>query len=393
MTKWKRKVTKHVIKLAKRVKNPFSKLKLELKQQLGWLGVPQILPYHGFGNSEEVILKGSVLEDKGLLKPDANHSTWQNMLAMLKRFQSDEIPGVRLRVNFLGESHETITNEDGFFEIRMNPSDIPPGKNEWHEVEVELLDDVVSDQGEIRSKGEIMLSQSNSQYGVISDVDDTILISKATNTFKKLRLMLFKNAHTRLPFEGVAAFYRALQKGKNSTCFNPIFYVSSSEWNLYDLLVDFCAVRGIPKGPFLLQPLDEDWYKFWKPGNADHSHKMEKIRLILNTYENLNFILIGDSGQKDAEIYSRVVKEYPDRILAIYIRDIGKKRKKARVIAIGKGIKKGGVDMIVVKDTEEAAKHAIRKGFIEPGALKDIHEEYERDHNAPSDFEQMMGRE
>lgn len=387
MVKWK----KRIIKLARKARNPFIKIKLELKQQLGWLGIPMILPYYGFGNHNEIILKGSVLEDKGLAKPEVEASIWQNMLAMIKRFQSDEMPGVRLRACFQGETHEVVTNEEGFFEVRFTPNHNMPLDKDWHDVNLELLDEVVQEQGEIRSTGQVMVSQTDSQFGVISDVDDTILISKATNTLKKLRLMLFKNAHTRLPFEGVAAFYRALQKGKNCTCFNPIFYVSSSEWNLYDLLVDFCTVRGIPKGPFLLQTLEDGWYKFWKSGGGDHNHKLDKIRLILNTYQDLNFILIGDSGQRDAEIYSKVVEEFPDRINAIYIRDIGKKRRKARVIAIGKNV--SGVDMLLVRDTEEAAKHAIQKGFIEPEALKDIHEEYERDHNAPSEFQQFLGHE
>src|SRR5690606_26771482 len=193
--------------------------------------------------------------------------------------------------------------------------------------DLELMEEVVPDQKDISARGQVMLLTSDSQFGIISDVDDTILVSKATNLLKKLRLMLFKNAHSRLPFEGVAAFYRALQKGVTGNFYNPIFYVSSSEWNLYDLLVDFCLVRGIPKGPFLLQTLEEDWYKFWKSGGGTHGHKVDKIRHILTTYHDLRFILIGDSGQKDAEIYSKIVHEYPERILAIYIRDVSKKKR------------------------------------------------------------------
>lgn len=385
MKRWKR----PFIKLAKKVKSPFRKIKLELKQRLGWLGVPMILPYRGFGNENIVYFRGCVLEDKGLCTPEVQDSIWDNMIAMIKRFASDEIPGVKLSATFMGETKEFETDEKGFFEISFVPKNPVDPKDAWQPVALELLEDVIPDQEEVTATGQIMLLTHTSEFGVISDVDDTILISKATNTWKKLRLMLFKNAHSRLPFEGVAAFYRALQAGISNT-YNPIFYVSSSEWNLYDLLVDFCKVRGIPKGPFLLQTLEEDWYKFWKSGGGTHSHKVDKIRHILSTYHDLKFILIGDSGQKDAEIYSRIVEEFPDRILAIYIRDVSKPKRQRYVRTIGEGIEHTGVEMLLVKDTEEAAKHAIERGFISEKYLKSIKKERQRDHETTNEIKDLV---
>lgn len=385
MKKWKR----PFIQLTQKVKSPFRKIKLGLKQQLGWLGIPQILPYRGFGNEHILYLNGAVLEDKGLCTPEVQDSIWDNMLAMFKRFQSDEIPGIKLRATFMGESKEVVTDERGFFEVTFVPRNIPEKHEAWQYVDYELLEEVVPDQKDITARGQAMLLTAESQFGVISDVDDTILISKATNFLKKMRLMLFKNAHSRLPFEGVAAFYKALQKGVTGKHYNPIFYVSSSEWNLYDLLVDFCLVRGIPKGPFLLQTLEEDWYKFWKSGGS-HSHKADKIRKILSTYHDLKFILIGDSGQKDAEIYSQIVKEFPGRIAAIYIRDVSKKKRDIKIQRMSKTLEDNGVDLMLVKDTEAAAQHAIARGFISPDTLAEIHDERDRDHNAPSNINEAL---
>lgn len=389
MKRWK----KPFIKLAKKVKSPFRKLKLEIKQELGWLGVPQILPYRGFGNENIVYLRGSVLEDKGLCTPEVKDTIWENMIAMLKRFVSDEIPGVKLRATFMGESKEVETDEKGFFEVKFIPKFKADPKidaaDAWQPIELELLDEVVPNQEDVKATGQVMLLTHQSDFGVISDVDDTILISKATNALKKIRLMLFKNAHSRLPFEGVAAFYKALQDGISNN-YNPIFYVSSSEWNLYDLLVDFCRVRGIPKGPFLLQTLEDDWYKFWKSGGGNHSHKVDKIRHILNTYHDLNFILIGDSGQKDAEIYSKIVNEFPKRILAIYIRDVSKKQRQREIKTIGEGIEHTGVEMLLVKDTQEAAKHAIERGFIPDSAFKGIKAERKKDTHATNELKDLV---
>ena len=77
-----------------------------------------------------------------------------------------------------------------------------------------------------------MVVRETAVYGVISDIDDTVLQSKATSYLQAARLLFLENARTRLPFAGVAAFYQAMQKGLGNQ-FNPIFYVSSSPWNVF----------------------------------------------------------------------------------------------------------------------------------------------------------------
>jgi phosphatidate phosphatase APP1 len=128
------------------------------------------------------------------------------------------------------------------------------------------------------------------------------------------------NARTRRAFSGVAAFYQALQAGKQAKEGNPIFYVSSSPWNLYDLLSDFFALNGIPAGPILLRDWGITEEEVLPTGHR--SYKLKWIHSLLNTFSNLPFILIGDNSQEDPEIYRELVRLYPGRILAIYIRNI-----------------------------------------------------------------------
>lgn len=377
-------VRKSIVRWARKI-NPLRKFGLWLKQKLGWLGVPVIVPYRGYGNMEFLYISGSVSEDKGLAKPEKGHSTWKNMIAMIKRYISDEIPNVRVRAAFMGKQMISITNERGLFYFKFNIKDINVPDKIWQEVEFELLDTITEEQQKTTATGKVLiLKEKDSQFGVISDIDDTILVSHATNTIKKLRLMLFKNAETRLPFEGVAGFYNALHKGYSGNCHNPVFFVSSSQWNLYDLLLDFCRIRKIPDGPFLLEDLKPFKLKKLfkqKKGIEKHKHKIEKIRRLLNTFNYLNFILIGDSGQKDADIYKSISLEFPDRILAIYIRDIRKSKAK-KVTIIGKQLDSLGIEMLLIKDTLLAAKHAIDKGFINKNSLKNVAFEKAKDHFA-----------
>jgi phosphatidate phosphatase APP1 len=372
-------------KKLKKIFSPVKRLKLWFKQSSGIIKCPIIVPYRGFGNEKRIIIYGSVIEDNGLAKPERKYSKWHNFLEMVKRFTSDSLPGIKVKASFLGKTAVAITNEKGIFEIEMDISDLSlPGKN-WHKVDLELIEIIGKEKEAAKAQGEVLLlKKMDSTYGIISDIDDTILISHATNFVKKLRLMLFKSALTRLPFEGVAGFYRALHKGYSGKCYNPIFYVSSSQWNIYDLLVDFCTFRNIPKGIFMLENFKKIRFRklFKLRGRLNpHMHKINKISLLLETYPHLNFILIGDSGQKDAEIYKKIALEYPGRILAIYIRDIRKSRAK-KVMVIGKELNYAGIEMLLIKDTVYAAEHAIKNKFIKKEYLQDVIYEKEQDHFA-----------
>jgi phosphatidate phosphatase APP1 len=129
------------------------------------------------------------------------------------------------------------------------------------------------------------------------------------------------------------------------------------------MLEDFLDVHGVPAGPLFL--------KDWSPTTLrDHDrHKLGVIRMLLATYTDLPFILIGDSGERDPEIYRQVVREYPGRVRAIYIRDVTTRERDAAVHAIADELKNIGVEMLLTADTVEAAEHAAEKGLISPNVL------------------------
>ena len=385
MPAWK----KSLKQLFKHVRSPFKKVKLYIKQRLGWLQTPIILPFRGFGNSKVVHIKGRVLEDNGLARAVRDSSVFGNIWAMVKRFASDEIPGVRIKATFKDIEKIVETGEDGMFTFDFEIKDTPIDPSGWDKVHFELLDEVISDQGKIEAIGSVMFPPEENSFGVISDVDDTFLVSHSTNSLKKLRLMLLKNARTRMPFIGVVAFYQALHCDKNAQSFNPIFYVSSSEWNLYDLLVDFCDKQQIPRGPFLLKHLKTNFAQLFKSGGGSHLHKLEKIRNIFNTFEKTNFVLIGDSGQHDAEIYDQIALEYPDRIIVIYIRDVKSSRHFA-VKSISQRLAQKGISMLLVEDTEAAAEDAVQRGLIHRTSLESIRRAKLVEENAPGDLRQVF---
>ncbi|MDQ3395141.1 MAG: DUF2183 domain-containing protein [Bacteroidota bacterium] len=369
----------------------YANMRYRIKKAFGFLNPPMILPYIGFGNSKHIIVKGRVMEDKGIATPQEEDSIWENMVAMYKRYTSENIPHVCLNVKFHGEEKIVKTDENGYYSTFFHLSEPLSNEPLWHEVHLELLDKVVKGQKATRATGRILVPPKGIDFGIISDIDDTILVSKATDFKKKIRLMLLKNAYTRLPFKGVSAFYCALQKGSSGKEDNPIFYVSSSSWKLYDLLLDFCKVKKIPIGPFLLRNSRLDQYKFIS--SIHKVHKMEKIENIIGTYKELKFILIGDSGQKDAEIYHQVVKDYPGRILAIYIRHVSTEVREAEISKISSQLSKQGIPLVLVKDTYEAAKHALANGYIHDSSIPEISTIIEKEEQTLTPLEQIVGVE
>lgn len=317
-----------------------------------------ILSYRGYGTTKRVFLKGHVLDDRRLYEAEQGDRKRKNFMAMISRYMADPIPDIRVKVHFMEQERVVTTDERGYFEVTMDFT-TPLQHTGWMEATYEVMDQIVEEQEPLVSVNEVFIMDPASRFGIISDVDDTILVSHATNIFRKIRLILTKNAKTRSPFEGVASFYQVLHEDSPP---NPIFYVSSSEWNLYDFLVDFCATQEIPKGPFLLQELKTGLWELISSGGGTHMHKEDKIRHLMEIFKELPFILIGDSGQKDAFIYSEVISEFPERIIAAYIRDVSQKRKDEKILQIANKLE--NVEMLLVKDSADAAEHAVRHGLI-----------------------------
>ena len=376
MASWKQNLSRKFRSSLYRMERGIDRWKHGFKNRMGWREPVCIMPYRGFGTHQSLSLQGRVLEDKQIGGPKAQDSWWTNLCNMYRRFDSDEIPGVPVRATYHDQTQEAVTNEEGYFEVHFEPKTPPNPETLWHDVHVELLDEIVPGQSAVTATGHVLVPPMDARFGVISDIDDTVLQTHATSLWRMAKLTFLKNARTRMPFEGVAAFYRALQRGPSGRNHNPIFYVSSSAWNLYDLLVDFLEINEIPAGPLLLRDLGIGKNHL---SNFSHEHKLLKIERILDTYPDLPFVLIGDSGQDDPKMYRQAVLDFPGRIRAIYIRDIVPQHQE-HVEALAKEVKEHGVDMLLVQNTTVAAVHAAEKGLIPPGVLPEIRRETEIDH-------------
>ncbi|MGB1253123.1 MAG: App1 family protein [Candidatus Promineifilaceae bacterium] len=358
MTSWRQAFTT----LGHKADNTFDTLRQSLEDKLGVGRDAYVRTYDWFGTADKLIVRGRALRHNGLRSPDDADGLWDNLLNSYRRFNSDEIRYAKLKVWAGDVVQEVVADDEGYFSAEIpHPTQTPT--NGWQQVNVQLIEPFSAE----IAQANVRIAPANAQIGIISDVDDTILQTFATNLLKVAQLTFMQNAKMRLAFPGVATFYRALQAGASGDQDNPIFYVSSSPWNLYDLLTDFIKLHDIPAGPLCLRDLGIDEDKFITTGHG--SHKIEHIEQILTTYPELPFVLIGDSGQKDPEVYAKIARRFPDRILAIYIRDVTNGERDMAVVGISAEI---NTPMLLTETTENAAQHALHLHLINQAQFEEV---------------------
>lgn len=339
----------------------------------------EIVPYLGFGTTRRLQLGGRVLRLVEHRAPQADDPAWRNLVAIYRRMASDEVAHAQVRAALDGFTAEVRADGEGHFQLAIEPGG--PLEAGWHAIALELLAPLVPGAAPATACARVLVPPASARFGVISDLDDTVLWSDARNRLRMLALLLRSNAYTRKPFEGVSALYRALHRGAAGAEGNPVFYVSSSPWNLYTPLTDFLRLQGLPEGPLMLKDFGD--HMLFEP--LDHAqHKLRCIEQIFGTYPGLRFVLIGDSGEHDPEIYAEVVRAHPERVLAVYIRSVDPDpARHATVAQLAEGVRRARVPMLLVPDSLAVARHAADAGWIAPQAVESVRADQREEEAAP----------
>ena len=149
---------------------------------------------------------------------------------------------------------------------------------------------------------------------VISDVADTIKVSHVRDRQALLRKTFYE------PFqavEGMAALYRAW--ATNGASFH---YVSASPWQLYEPLAEFTAASGFPAGSWHMKQFRVTDGSFLALLDSPEKYKPGVIEPMLRQFPQRRFILVGDSGERDPEIYGALARQFPTQVQRIFIRDV-----------------------------------------------------------------------
>lgn len=361
--------------------------RLKLLQAMGGAGDLQILSYGGLGRPEKLMLKGRVLVARKSTRYESDDDFWDDLVNMYRRLNTTEIPGARVKVSAAGVVIETMTDEEGYFDVELDAAEqafSPP----FQPVELELMG-AEGDEAVV-TRTRVPVRSPEASFLVISDIDDTVVHTQATNLLAMARATFLGNASSRTPFAGVSALYNALVDGPSGDDGNPLVFISRSPWNLFDLFDQFCDLQDIPAGRTIYL---RDW-GFSREGLTSarsKGHKFSLIRRVLEFEPDLPVILIGDSGQKDPEIYHAISDEHPGRLLGAFIRDVSLTRNRAESIRIlGKAIKADGAVLYLANDSLDVAEKAADHGWIKKNAIAAVAESVEEGKQQPGPLEILI---
>jgi phosphatidate phosphatase APP1 len=267
----------------------------------------------------------------------------------LHHFVTDELPGVPLRISVAGATVEAVSDHEGYFRVEIDP-DPELLVSPWTTGTVELAGEYRGVTAPPPTPIEVRVPHPDARFGILSDIDDTILETGVQRVARMVRQTITGSALTRTAFPGAAELYRDLAGGPN-----PVFYVSSSPWNLHAFLLAFLRHRAFPDGPVLLRDL--------LGGPAGREQKADRIREVLDLHPDLDFVLLGDSGEKDPEIYAATVRDHPGRVLAVYIREVRLDPGDGRVEQVSDAWS-DDVPFVLAADSDVVRRHASGLGLL-----------------------------
>ncbi len=266
-----------------------------------------IQAYIGYTDERITVVRGRVLDDPAVIATQSDR-WWTNLKNSFRRFISNEVPNQEVHLSIKGTKYSAITDDEGYFIFELNRTLLSENGS------LVNLDVSIPCQSPVNAE----LIQINSDYIVISDIDDTIIKTQVSSVLKIKLLFntIFRNQYQRTAIAGMAEVYQFLQTSYQAN----FFYISKSPHNLYTYIVDFLEFNNYPKGSIILR--DFGWHLL--SNSSSFGEKYDELDKLYRRFPTKEFILVGDAAEKDADIYADLAKKYPGQTKGIFIRKVGK---------------------------------------------------------------------
>ena len=266
--------------------------------------------YNSYGNSHEVIIQGRLLHKKEFNKVKKSDNFFQNLYRRAKEFVSDEIKNKIVKLDINHEKFKTKSDFEGYFQFDVTLK--KSLKTGYHPIKLKIKDtSYIHD-----AKATII---DKKMIGIVCDFDDTIVVSNVTNKLKLAYNTIFKNYKQRKLIKGIKKRLEKILSQNPKTLPTPLFILSGSPQQLFNPIEGFLNYHHFPKHILILKKshgINKD------PLTDQYKYKTQKIEKLLQLYPNMKWVMFGDSGEKDREVYESLIKKYPDKILRFYIRDV-----------------------------------------------------------------------
>ncbi len=272
--------------------------------------------YTSFITRTHLYVKGRILKDSPLLiKP--THGIFSSLIYMVIRAFSREIKFLPVQCVISDVTYDVMTDDEGYFEIYENI--------EAQNLKAGIIE-ISANYKRRSNKIDAPIDDLSSEVpiGIISDIDDTIMVTGVKSFFKIKVILntLFLNPFRRKPIEAAADAFHLISnqvEGKG-----PVIYLSNSPWNLFVYLNTFLEFNGFPEGRLILR--DMGW-QLLRSKTIAQRNKFIEVEKLLIAFSDTNFILIGDTGELDFDIYKMIEEKYPERIEQVILNRAGNRKK------------------------------------------------------------------
>ena len=276
-----------------------------------------VVPIHGWIFEPE---NGDLVREAALRKLISNDKPSTKLFNQrIRLFLTDNERGKRIGVR-LGDQQQVLeaSGPDGHFTGTMHV----PVSTDQHRVTGEQLQyQAVTHSNDEREFIGVTYCLPSQGISVISDIDDTIKITEVTDKAKLLENTFFREFRAA---DGMAQVYqRWADDGAD------FHFVSASPWQLFEPLSAFARDAGFPDASFHLRKFRLKDVNLLNLNEDPVNYKLAKIEPLLKAFPQRVFILVGDSGEKDPDVYGILARRYPDQIQAIFIRDVTGDRRDA----------------------------------------------------------------
>jgi phosphatidate phosphatase APP1 len=363
----------HVIAIAAKVGNVIESLLAALRpgRDGPTAKVLRIIPHRSIGDPTRLTVRGRVVwqapTNRRPLGPSGAITTPEHLAALYRAFDAVELPFAQVEARVDGVVARATCNAGGYFAIDLPAPQDAPWYAGRHRATVRLADMGPTARATMPHSNdtvtvEVFVPGAHATLAIVSDLDDTAMDTNTVHTFAAIRTVMFRSARRRTPVPGVADLYAALRDGPDGTALNPIYYISSGAWNLYDIVLDYLNTHALPDGAILLNDWGSRARAFHPVG---HAHKGEHATALLSRMPQLPFLLIGDDVQEDPELYAEVAQRHPGRVPAIWIRAV--RNDPARLQEIERlrpALARCGTGLLIAPDTAAFAADAARRGWL-----------------------------
>ncbi|MFB9310065.1 phosphatidate phosphatase APP1 [Agromyces hippuratus] len=271
---------------------------------------PTIVPYTGYGSTEWVRVLCRVLLSKPV-DPDETSKRRRRRgeqgIRGWRSFTSVPVGGVPVVIEVGGTSIEVLADRGGVVDTKV-PVSLEPG---WHRVTLHT-------DGAEPVEAPIWIVGPEVRFGIISDVDDTVMVTALPRPLVAFWNTFVLDEHARIPTPGMAVLFERLVRSHPAS---PVIYLSTGAWNVAPTLTRFLSRNLYPAGPLLLTdwgPTHDRWFR------SGREHKQENLRRLAEEFPEVRWLLIGDDGQHDEEHYERFALEHPGKVAAVAIRRLSK---------------------------------------------------------------------